>query len=215
MKQAPNASGEIYSFFIDVRPHFTIMIFILIRPGNESSQNEVNEMKRKLLSIAAAVSLCLFAAAGCSPDTEQPDGVPTPPVQESAEQSPEPVTDTTEPIDEAPAPDDAVSADLSAEPPYLHVTYGDETLDVRGWNWEWTVQNPDGTTQTLTPQWATAYPLDWVDTMDTLVMSDEKTVTLSFAVEPDTVTAHADSPLRRIQQRVCFCGKRDRAPPAG
>ena len=72
------------------------------------------------------------------------------------------------------------------------MTYGDETLDVRGWNWEWSVQNPDGTTQTLIPEYATAYPLDWLDVMDTLVMSDEKTVTLSFAVEPDTVTAHAD-----------------------
>lgn len=149
-------------------------------------------MKRTFLFIAAA-SLCLLAAAGCSADTEQPDNVPTPPSQESAEQPPEPATDTTEPTEEAPAPDDAVSADLSAEPPYLHVTYGGEALDVRGWNWEWTVQSPDGTTQTLTPQWATAYPLDWVDMMDTLLRSEEQTLLLSFAVEPDTVTAYADA----------------------
>ena len=149
-------------------------------------------MKKKLLSIAAAASLCLFAAAGCSTDTEPSDGVPAPPSQESAEQSPEPVTGNSEPIGEAPSSDDAVSADLSAEPPYLHVTYGDEALDVRGWNWEWTVQNPDGTAQTLMPQWATAYPLDWVDTMDTLLRSEGQTLLLSFAVEPDTVTAYAD-----------------------
>lgn len=144
-------------------------------------------MKKKLLAAAAAASLCLLITAGCSSDTKQQDSVSAP-AQES--QPPEPVTGTSEPnADVQPAP---VSADLSKEPPYLHVTYGDDALDAHGWNWTWTVQNIDGTTQTLEPEYATAYPLDWVDIMDTLVKSDEKTLTLSFEVEPDAITAYAD-----------------------
>lgn len=148
-------------------------------------------MKRKLLCIVAAASLCLFVAAGCSSDTEQPDGAPAPPSQASTGQLPEPVADTTEP--NAGVHPEPVSADLSKEPPYLHVTYGGEALDTRGWNWEWTVQAPDGTALTLEPEWATAYPLDWVDTMDTLVKTDVQTLELSFAVEPTTVTAYLDT----------------------
>lgn len=145
-------------------------------------------MKRKLLAIAAAASLCLLITAGCSSDTKQQDSVSAPPAQEP--QAQEPVTGSPESdTDAQPAP---VSADLSKEPPYLHVAYGEESLDTRGWNWTWTVQNADGTTQTLEPEYATAYPLDWVDTMDTLVKSDGETLTLSFAVEPDAVTAYAD-----------------------
>lgn len=147
-------------------------------------------MKRKLLPVAVMASLCLFATAACSSAAEQQDGVPAPSVQEPAEQPPEPVAGVSEPnADVQPAP---ASADLSKEPPHLHVAYGGEALDTRGWNWSWTVQNADGTTQTLEPEYATAYPLDWVDTMDTLVKPDEEMLALSFEVEPDTVTAYAD-----------------------
>lgn len=147
-------------------------------------------MKKTLLAAAVAISLCLLVTAGCSSDAEQQGDTSALPAQESAEQPLEPVAGTSEPNTSVhPAP---VSADLSKEPPYLHVVYGDDTLDTHGWNWTWTVQNADGTAQTLEPEHATAYPLDWVDIMDTLVKSDGKTLTLSFEVEPDTVTAYAD-----------------------
>lgn len=147
-------------------------------------------MKGKFLVAAAAVSLCLLVTAGCSSDAELSDNTATPPAQVSTEQTPAPSADIS-----APEPDvqlEPASADLSKAPPYLHVTYDGESLDIRGWNWEWTVQNPDGTTLTLEPDWATAYPLDWVDTMDTLIKTDAQTLELSFVVEPTAVTACLD-----------------------
>lgn len=151
-------------------------------------------MKKRVFAIVFAASLCLLAAAGCSAGMEQneQDVPPLSAEEDPSDELPEVPADTPESGEDAPEPDAEVTADLSKEPPFLRVTYGSEVLDIEGWNWTWTVQAPDGTSQTLEPEWAMPYPLDWVDLMDTLVRSDTDTLSLSFAVEPDSLTAYAD-----------------------
>ena len=145
-------------------------------------------------SLTAAL-LCLALLAGCGQRGQAAIPPENPPAESGSASSEAPggtAPDASAPAEsgqDRPAP----SEEPLTAPPDLQVTYMEKTLTTKGWNWEWTVERADGTTETLYPEYATAHPLDWDwENADTFTRGGSDSVTLSFDVEPDSVSVYMD-----------------------
>lgn len=153
-------------------------------------------------------TMVLLLCSGCTAGTQEasPQNTSSPTATQVPLTSPAAET-TTELPSSSPLPQDPEDSAILTTPPELNVVYMDNVMKVSGWNWEWTAENKDGTMRTTYPDYGTSDPLDWIDSMDTIVKSEGDSIALTFVAEPDNITVYAEPAASDRGTNVALNGK--------